>query len=73
MDSIPAPICIRPTPMEQATAPQREKITIACTSVSNFLPFFPILVVSTGPKASGFFMLNVRSANATAHMVYMQY
>ena len=59
--------------MEQATAPQREKITIACTNVSNFLPFFPMLVVSTGPKASGFFILNVRSANATAQMVYIQY
>ena len=72
MDS-PAPICIRPTPMEQATAPHMVKMLRPWMKVSRPSDFLPMALSRTGPKARGFLMLYAVRAKATAQMVYRQY
>ena len=69
----PAPICIRPTPMEQATAPHMVKMLRPWMKVSRPSDFLPMALSRTGPKARGFFMLYAVRAKATAQMVYRQY
>lgn len=41
--SKPAPICIRPTPMELEVAPIRQKITIAVSKVFSHGVFLPVV------------------------------
>ena len=53
--SSPAPICIRPTPMELEVAPMRQKITTAVTNVFSHPIFFPV-ALSTMELKDRFFL-----------------
>ena len=71
--SKPAPICIKPTPMEFDVAPMMQKMTTAVSSVLSQGIFLPIAHSMMELKERDFLRLKQITAKAAPQMAYMQY